>query len=52
MLKMGHPRSLFIYFGLFKQTVHFLQQINVKNVPLVSSAGIRTHDILNIIILP
>ena len=30
--KLGQPRSLFVYFGLFKQTIQFLQQMNVKNV--------------------
>ena len=29
LLKMSQPRSLF---GLFKQTIQFLQQINVKNI--------------------
>ena len=27
---MGQPRPLFVYFRLFKQTLQFLQQINVK----------------------
>ena len=29
-LLMGHPRTLLIYFCLFKQTLQFLQQIYVK----------------------
>ena len=30
---MGQPRALFrLFFGLFKQTKQFFQQINVKNV--------------------
>ena len=30
---MGHPRPLFRLFSVFfKQTIQFLQQINVKNV--------------------
>ena len=33
-----------IYFCLFKQTLQFSQQINVKNVNPVYSAGIRTHN--------
>ena len=44
--KMGHPWPLFHFFGLFKQTVQILQQINVKSVHLVSGAGIRTHNLL------
>ena len=32
-LKMGNPRPLFVYFRLFKQTLHFLQQIYVKKCP-------------------
>ena len=32
-LKNGpNPASISFIFGLFKQTIHFLQQINVKNV--------------------
>ena len=31
----------------FKQTIQFLQQINVKNVHPVYGAGIRTHGLLN-----
>ena len=34
------------FFGLFKQTIQILQQINVKNVHPVSSARIQTHDLL------
>ena len=34
----------FVYFRLFKQTKQFLQQINVKNVHPVYSAGIQTHN--------
>ena len=31
--KMGHPRPLFRLFSVFfKQTIQFLQQMNVKNV--------------------
>ena len=38
---MGHPP--------IKQ---FLQQINVKNVHPVASAGIQTHNLLNFSLLP
>ena len=31
--KMGQPRPLFVYFRLFKQTLQFLKQINVKKCP-------------------
>ena len=44
-LKMGHPRPLFVYFHLFKETLQFLQQINVKNVHPIYSDGIQTHDL-------
>ena len=43
----NHGLFLFI-FGLFKQTIQFLQQINVKkcpNVHPVYGAGIWTHDL-------
>ena len=29
---MGHYRPLVVYFCLFKQTLHFKKQIDVKNV--------------------
>ena len=32
-IKMKHPGLFFIYFRLFKQTLHFLQQTNVKKCP-------------------
>ena len=38
--KMGQPRPLFVYFRLFKQTLQFLQQINVKKCP----SSIRRWD--------
>ena len=46
---MGQTRPLFRLFSVFsnKQTVQFLQQINVKNVHPVYGAGIRTHDLSN-----
>ena len=45
--------SLFFdYFGLFKQTLQILQQIDVKNFHLVSGAGIQTHELLNASLLP
>ena len=45
--KWANP-SLFLHiFSLFKQTIQFLQQINVKNVHPVYSTGIRTHDLSN-----
>ena len=41
------------YFNLvFKQTLQFLQQINVKNVHLVYGAGIQTHNFQNMSLLP
>ena len=42
----------FVYFHLFKQTLQFLQQINVKNVNPVYGAGIWTHDLWNMSLLP
>ena len=51
---MGHPRSLFRLFKFIsKQTqIQFLQHINVKNVPPVYSAGIRTPGLQNMNPLP
>ena len=45
-LKMGQtPASFSFIFDLFKQTIQFLQQINVKNVHPVYGAGIRIHGL-------
>ena len=48
------PASFLFIFGLFKQTIQFLQQINVKkcHVHPVSGAGIQTHDLWNVSLLP
>ena len=48
------PASFSFIFGLFKQTIQFLQQINVKkcHVHPVYGAGIQTHNLLNIITRP
>ena len=48
---MGQPRPLF---GLFKQTIQFLQQINVKrcHVLPISGAGIQTYNLWNVSLLP
>ena len=48
---------IFIFFksadsGLFMETFQFIQQINVKNGHPVSSADLRTHDLLNTCLLP
>ena len=47
--------GLFLFiFGPFKQTIQILQQINVKNVHLVCSTGIRTynHLIVSLLLYP
>ena len=50
---MGQRRPLFHLFSVFfKQTIQFLQQINVKNAHPVYGAGIWTHDLLNTSHLP
>ena len=41
------PASFSFISGLFKETIQFVQQINVKNVHPVCVAGIRTHDFSN-----
>ena len=48
------PTSFSFIFGLFKQTIQFLQQIKVKkcHVHPVYRAGIRTHDLWNMSLLP
>ena len=44
--KWANLASFSFIFGLFKQTIQFLQQINVNNVH-PAGAGIRTHNLLN-----
>ena len=39
---LSRPLSFLVF---FIHTLHFLQQINVKNVPPVDSAGIGTHHL-------
>ena len=48
---IGPTESLFI-FVFFKQTLQFLQQINVENVHPGYGAGICTHNLLNMSLLP
>ena len=50
----ANSASFLFIFGLFKQTVQILQQINVKKCHdhPVYSAGIWTHDLLNMSYLP
>ena len=50
--KMGQPRPLFNLFSVFfKQTIQFLQQINVKKCPSSIQSGIQTHDLQNMSLL-
>ena len=42
------PASFSFIFGLLKQTLQFLQQIYVKNVHPVYSAGNQTRDLWNV----
>ena len=52
--KMGQTRPLLSFiFGLFKETLsEILQQINMKNVHSVYGAGIQTHTLQNMSLLP
>ena len=51
-IKMATTGLFFVYFCLLKQTLQFLQQIYVKKIHPVYRAGIRTHDLNNMILLP
>ena len=44
--------SFYFIFGLFKQTIQFSQQINVKNIHPEYGAGIQTHNLSNMSRLP
>ena len=50
--KRAHPRPLFHLISFFKQTLQFLQQIYVKTVHPVYGAGIGTHNLLYMSLLP
>ena len=50
--KWGNPSLFFVYFRPFKQSLQFLQQINVKNAHPVSGAVIWAHNLLIISLLP
>ena len=49
---IDHLLTFSFIFGLFKQSIQFLQQINLKIFHPVYSAGIRTHDLSNMSRLP
>ena len=46
------PGLFFVYFNLFEQTLQFVEQIYVKNVPPVYGVGIQTHNPQNMSLLP
>ena len=50
--KWANPGLFSSISGLYKQTIQFLQQINVKNVHPVNGAGIWTHNLLNMSLHP
>ena len=47
---MGQPGPSFSF--IFKQTIQFLEQLNVKHVHPVYGTGIQTHDLSNMSRLP
>ena len=51
-LKWADPGLFFVYFQHFQLNITILHSINVENVHLVSSAGIRTHNLLIMSLLP
>ena len=46
------PGLFLIYYRSYQKTLQFLQQYTMKNVHPVSHVGIRTHDLLNVSLLP
>ena len=50
--KNGQSPAFFVYFWYFQTNVRILQQINVTIIHLVSGAGNRTHNLLNMSLLP
>ena len=49
---MGHTRLFFVSFLLLKQTLQFLQEITGENVHPLYGAGIQTHDLQNMSLIP
>ena len=47
MVCLGFKTAVF-----FKQTLEFLQQIHMKNINPVYGAGIRTHDLWIMSLIP
>ena len=50
--KWANPGVFFIYFRLFKYTTYFTTNAYVKNVHPVYGAGIWTHKLWNMSLLP
>ena len=48
----GNVLLMMVLVFFSNQTIPFLQQISVKNVHLVSNAGIQTHNLFNLSLLP
>ena len=51
-LNMGHPRPLFSLFSTFQANITIFTTNYVKNVHPVYGAGIRTHNLQNMSLLP
>ena len=51
-LKWAILGLFYVYFCLFTQTLQFLQQINVKNGQPINCAGIQTHNLWSMGLLP
>ena len=49
-LKMGHPRSLFFIFSSFQTKITIFTTNKCEKCP--SGAGIQTHDLRNMSLLP
>ena len=50
--KWAIPGLLFLYFAPFKQTLQFLYEIFVRIVHPVYCAGIQTHNLKNMSLIP
>ena len=49
---IGHPQPLFRLFSYYQINITFLLQIFVNHVHPVYSAGIETHELHNMSLLP
>ena len=52
-IKIGHPRPVFGFLSSFQTNITtFNNKVKCKNVQPIYSAGVQTHDLLDMSLLP